>query len=88
MGCVCVCRPVYADVTQMAELLVANNFTYFFDINATGSSAKWFRSAVLFNKRNRVGVNVWEQGQAVPVPWDEVGAITHGALLSLYTRNC
>ena len=43
----CMCRPAH-DVAEAGKFLVDNNFTYFFDINATGETAKWLRSAVLF----------------------------------------
>ena len=81
------CRPVWSSATEGAAYLLENNFTYFFDINATADNAKWFRSAVLFYETNVDGENVWENGYALPLPWDSVGSITQGTQQSNSTRN-
>jgi hypothetical protein len=72
------CRPAYADVQQAADVLLQYNFTYFFDINATASNAKWLRSAVMFYERDASGEDVWGAGTAIPVPWDTEGSVTRG----------
>jgi hypothetical protein len=74
------CRPAYADVQQAADVLLQYNFTYFFDINATASNAKWLRSAVMFYERDASGKDVWGAGTAIPVPWDTEGSVTRGML--------